>query len=203
MQTTLIWAGAVVIISIVFMFVFRKNLAGFIDKIISIGKNGIVTVNPQLQTTPETKSSTEELLKAFSSNVILHQEETIRRLVEEKGITDAQDTIVFLLRLLASTQVAFWFEYVNSIIWGSQIAILQDLNAKPLGETPLVLMGFYNIAAQTWPDVFVNYSFAQYIGFLITHNLLKWDDNKYYITDVGKEFLQYLINSGKPMFRPF
>jgi len=165
---TLAWPGAVVIIAIAFMYLFRKQIGGFIDRIKTISKNGVMTVNPQLQTISEKQSSTDILLEAFSSKVILSQEDAIKKLMEVQGIEGENKIIAFLLRLLAITRIGYLFEHINSVIWGSQIAILQHLNAKPDGESPMALMSFYNTAAQNWPDVFVNYSFSQYIGSLLS-----------------------------------
>jgi hypothetical protein len=198
-----VWPVTVLVIAIIFMLLFRKDISSLLARIQRIGRNGIHTLPSQVQKATERKSSAEELMRAFDSKTLLEQEKNIKKDLESRGLPSQQETIDVLVRHLAATQVALRFEFINKIIWGSQILILINLNSKPLGETLEILKPFYQEAAKTFPDVFANYTFDRYLDFLVSANLIIFQNGRYFITTVGRDFLGYLVATGQTGVRPF
>lgn len=196
------WPGSIVVIAIFFMVFFHKDISALLARIQKISKEGILTSSHQPQKVPESKSTAEELMRAFDSKVLLEQETSIKKDLERRGLSNQQETLNVLVRHLAATQLALFFEYVNTLIWGSQVGILQHLNSTPQGETSEKLKSFYDYAAIIYPDAFANYSIEQYLGFLVTSKLITQIGDQYLITDLGRDFLGYLVNTGRTGFRP-
>lgn len=199
----LAWPGVVLIVIIIFLFLFRRDISALLGRIQKISRNGIQVSSSQIQKATDQKSSAEELMRAFDSITLREQEKSIKKDLENKGLSSQQETIDILVRHLAATQMALRFEFINKIIWGSQVAILVNLNSKPLGETFEMLRPFYQEASKIYPEAFTNYTFDQYLNYLVSANLVILKDGKYFITTLGRDFLGYLVATGQTGIRPF
>lgn len=195
------WPVAVVIIALSFMLIFRKQIIAFLQRVKTVSHKGIETALGQEQLIVESKKPSyfEEFMK-ITSPILRQQEEAIEKDIKEKGLTE-NETKSVLVRHLAIYQLAFLFEQINSIIWGSQIKLLEDLNSKPLGETRENLKRFYELGATLYPATYENYSFVKYLNYLVLSGLINEKEGKYFITDFGREFLIYLASTGKTGFR--
>ena len=197
------WPAAAVILVIFFLIVFRKDISALLRRAQKIGKNGIQIFAPQSQGFPEKKSSAEELMRAFDSLTLLEKEKSIKKDLESRGLLNQQEVIDVLIRHLAVAQMSLAFEYINKLIWGSQLEILVHLNAKPQGEPPDMLKPSYENAALTYPTAFAGYTFDQYLNFLVSTKLITFREGKYFIANFGRDFLAYLVNTGQTSLRPF
>lgn len=194
----LAWPLAVIII----VFVFRKQISNLIERIQKISKSGIQTHPQQPQETTDRSSAAEELMRAFDSITLREQEENIRRNLEQRGITEQQERINILIRHLAAAQLIRHFEYVNNMIWGSQIRLLRFLNTLSTGATVNMVRPFYEQA--NLPGEFAErYPIESYLDFLTSNNLVILEGDHYKITQLGRDFLQYLIAMGRSEDRPF
>jgi hypothetical protein len=144
------------------------------------------------------------LMKAFDSVILLESETFIKKDLENRGLDDKK-AIDILSRHLAATQLALRFEYIYSSIWGSQINLLKYLNSRaPYGDTVESIKSiFYETATSLYPEVYNNYSFEAYIHFLISRTLIVQSDNIFNITNLGRDFLIYLIQTGKSESRAY
>jgi|WetSurMetagenome_2_1015567.scaffolds.fasta_scaffold56119_2 hypothetical protein len=199
----LAWPAAFLIIGIFFIIFFRKDISMLLARTEKIGKDGLVASTSELQKSDEKQSTAEELMRQFDSIVLLEQEKAIKSDLDSRGTLEPAETIDVLIRHLATTQITLLFEYINTLIWGSQIALLNYLNSKPQGEIIAALRPFYDFAAQFHPDVFENYLFEQYMNFIVSHKLIVQQTERYFITNLGKEFLRYLVATGRTGSRPF
>jgi len=191
------WPLVALIVIVFFMVLFKKDISLFLGRTQKIGKDGIHTLTVQIQQDPEKESLTEKLMKEFSSIILREQEDTIRKDLEGNN---QQDKINLLIRRLALNQIILNFERVNAVIWGSQIAILDHLNSRN-GDTTETLKTFYDSMARIYPDTFANYSFENYLNFMVGFNLITQQQNRYFITNLGREFLVYLAASGQTKSR--
>ena len=201
------WPLAIILISIGFFFIFHKGLSSLISRISKIGREGLeatppTTISSQKSSTEE-KLSYEQLMKAFDSVVLREQEENIKKELENFTFPGEQEKINVLVKYLASTRIALRFSYTEKSIWGSQIRILEFLNSKVDGATEEEVKAFYDIAAKAFPETFSNYSFDKYINFLTSHILIVKKNSNLLITNLGRDFLTYLVNTGNTGFRPF
>jgi hypothetical protein len=199
----LAWPGAFLILGLVFIFVFKKAIFSLLMKIQKISKEGIQT-GSIIQTQENTKSSADELMKAFDSVVLLEGETLVKKDLESRGLDDKK-AIDILSRHLVATQLALRFEHIYSNIWGSQINLLKYLNGRvPYGDTAENIKSiFYDSAAIIYPEVYNNYPFETYLYFLTSKTLIIRADNIYNITNLGRDFLIYLVQTGKSEARAY
>ncbi len=194
------WPLVVLILGILFMIGFYKPITSLIGRVQEINKSGIRTSPSQIQQGSEqARQAADEIMKTFDNILLKEIEDSINKDLETKGLGKSEEAIKVLVRLLASNRVLLAFESLYSIIWGSQISILQTLNTKPDGETIDAFRPIYDFASSLYPDAFNNYSFDRYIDFLKKTNLITPLGDRYYITVFGREFLSYLIRSGRNM----
>ena len=196
-----VWPGVVLILGILFILLFKKDISTLLGRTKKIGKGGIEIVSSELQKSSQSKSSTEELMRTFDSVSLLENEKRIKEDLEERKLADPQDKIDVLVRHLAVYQLSYLFERFNNSIFGSQISILQHLNSKSLGETAEPLEPFYANAAKKYPETYADYPFENYLSFLVTAGLLEKKDERYSVTALGRDFLIYLVNSAAPTER--
>lgn len=196
------WPVITLLLGLTFMIMFKKNISNFLERTHKISKDGIHAGLPQVQTI-DTKSSAEELLKELSSIAIQEQEDNIKKELDNRGFTNSQDKINFLIRYLAINLLSLHFERINAAIWGSQISILQHLNSRIDGDTVMILKSFYDNVYRMYPETFTNYSFEQYMQFLVTFNLIKQQGEQYFIANIGREFLVYIAATGQTKWRSF
>ena len=79
---------------------------------------------------------------------------------------------------------------------------MQYLNANP-GQEKNALKVFYDKAAQDYPNVFTNFPYDTYLNFLSSNLLITEENGKYYITYMGVDFLNYIINTSKNFHKIF
>jgi hypothetical protein len=193
-------------IAVLFMLIFRSNIAALIDRVKSfkVGDKE-VQVGAPAQSPPDVKpDATEELMKAIDNPVVLREEDAIRRDLETRHIP-TQDREKVLIRIVALTNLRMFFEGIYSLIWGSQIYVLEHLNGLHNGAPKSeVKKLFYDDAAAKYPLHFTAYPFEGYIGFLKNSKLVIEDGEILCITDLGVEFLAYLARTGRSLarFRP-
>jgi hypothetical protein len=104
-----------------------------------------------------------------------------------------------VLDFAAAAVIIGFFERTYLLIFGSQIAALQALNsAAGEGGFPVdILKTWYELGVLKGPELYANYSFDQWLGFLESAQLVaRLPDNKVTISINGRGFLKYLIHQG-------
>ncbi|GEM_PF-1584824 len=209
------WPLVVVIVVLVFMFKFHQPITNFINRIRGISPTtGVQTsdVSPQQSVERGNLSADElmdklklslganELMRSLDSPVLREVEENIKNELRTRQLVDSIEAIPVLIRYLAVARLAYFFEYIYGMIWGSQLSILNYLNTRPNGETSDILkFHFYDPTAKLYPDVFKIYPFETYLSFLKDSKFIVEEGSHLKITHLGREFLVYLVNSGKTM----
>lgn len=198
------WPIAALIFGLVFIFVFKKPISSLCMRLQKISKDGIQAGSIEQSQEINKKSSADELMKAFDSAVLLEGETLIKKDLESRGLSD-KEAIDVLSRHLAATQLALRFEGVYSAIWGSQIGVLKNLNSKaPNGDTAEnIKSAYYDVAATFYPKIYGDYPFEAYLQFLISRTLIIKTDRGYGLTNFGRDFLIYLVQSGKNESRAY
>lgn len=94
------------------------------------------------------------------------------------------------------------FERIYSIIFGSQIRILQRLNHS-ITENVDDLKFYYENAVKIYPESYKNYNYLDYLQFLIINRLVNFDqeNNTLTITAFGQDFLRYITESNLSLER--
>ena len=199
------WPVAVFLFSVFFVILFRRSIHELIGRIREVSRDGIKAGSEHPQKgAVATPPDADKLMRAFDSVVLQQQEEAIQNDLHRKGLTDKSKTIDILVRHLAATQLNLYFEKVNSVIWGSQIHLLQELNSKTLPVPAESLLPFYEIAAKKYPKPYEDYTFEDYLRYLQVNGLVVINEGSdYQITELGSEFLQYLAKTGHTGYRRY
>jgi hypothetical protein len=114
-----------------------------------------------------------------------------------------EEQVNILVRHLAVTQLCHRAEFIYRTIFGSQIILLKFLNTSGVG-TKAHLSQIYEIAKSQSPEVYANYSFEQYLHYLLTWILITTPDNEqYFITIAGQEFLKWMTAARVSENKPF
>ena len=199
----LAWPLVVVIITVIFMIVFRKPISDLIRGIRKVTRKGIEAGDDQTQTHIPSDRAVDDLMKAFDSVVITSNEQLVYDDLKKRGLDTGGDTVKVLVRHLASTQVQLHLEVILSGIWQSQVRILEILNNAGPSLTDEFLLRVYKEAAKKYPATYENYSFKAYLEHLIRSRLVIQDGDGYSITDLGVELLLYVVRTGRRPVRPF
>ena len=136
--------------------------------------------------------------------IVQHQEELIRASLKKFNLdVNPKETIDLLIKHLAVTQLWLTAERVYRMIFGSQITLLKFLNTSGGSTSKVTLSQYYDVVKTQFPESYNNYSFEQYLQFLLTQGLITTEDNEHYvITMGGKEFLKWIMEAGLPEDKP-
>lgn len=200
------------------ILVFRKPLAALLGREsvqVGLSKEGLTlaasaAVKIQAGSEPVAKGlsdpETEKRLEAVRNiNVVpiaLEQAGLIRTDLEKLGVNQ-EEQVEILVKHLAVTQLWLRAEITYRIIFGSQIALLKALNTLNSG-TRAQLSQFYENAKAQFPQLYANYSFEQYLHYLLSQSLITAQDpDRFAITVAGKEFLKWMTEMGLAENKPF
>jgi len=184
----------------VFICMFRRNIAGLLDRAKTVGYRGVeLQADIPDQTHRDVgKAAADRLVHALDSPALKDTEKFIRELLTNLKIDEAGDKEKVLIRYLAADELLIRFMQVESSIWGSQIYILEHLNDAregiPKEEVKAV---YYDKAAEKYAEVYALYTYDNYLAYLRAFGLIIDRNGRLCISQFGVEFLQYLINRGK------
>jgi hypothetical protein len=199
----LAWPAVVLVLGLVALFMFKRNIAGRIDKIQKIERIGVSMGAEQTQAVSETKrSGFQELMDSTSSPLLRQQESKIRDDLNARGVTNEQEIIKVLTRAAAGLWLVIRWEQLDRIIFGSQLMMLIALNASALGLSVEQIGEFYKVAKNQFPAAYENYLFEQWLGFLVSQGLISKGGNGYQVTLDGKEFMSWLVQAGRTQPHP-
>jgi len=147
---------------------------------------------------PTTIGNVKELLDRIgTSRVITDLESKIREELQNRGLNVKDDAAVVLLRHLAGTQLLLEFERIHSVIFGSQIFLLKELNKLPDGISEAEVFAHFLNVKNRFPETFKEWNGDQYLAFLYGRYLIvKNPDNNVRITELGNEYLTWITRNG-------
>lgn len=165
---------------------FRKEIASIIPNLEEAGMGGVKLRAPSQQAAkPEPIGSSNEGL----GPALKREAEAITISLEK---TDPKDREAQLIRELAYCTLGRHFDGTYGQIFGSQIAGLRKLaglNSVSISDAE----EFYKTeAVGKNPEAYKNFSFHNWLSFLRGRKLIVEKDEKIEITELGREFLNYL-----------
>lgn len=143
--------------------------------------------------TPSQFQNVDDFYATYDNVLLRETEGTVRKLSDQYEPGSARER--FFVRFVASGFWIFVFELVWANTCRSQILALERLNKGPLRSEDL--RPHYQQAATAQPQVYKNYSFEQWLSSLRTQILIKDHPTGIEITVRGREFLKYLIHTGR------
>jgi len=197
MIESLAWPGAVVLICVIFMLIFRSSIRSFIDRCWKISPSGAEAYPPEPQQRAEATAAREITIRQDAeekSTVLKEIEENIRRQLENES-----KDIIF--EKMASLVLQSGINFTYSQIFGSQLALLVNLNSRPDGQLLEEFSRYYDVFCTRAKNMFPQWenlpTLEQYIDFLKSQGLITFKEGKYYITNLGREFLVSLVRTGR------
>ncbi len=122
--------------------------------------------------------------------------------IPEFRTADSARRINLLLHATAWLVTIAQFADADGAIWGSQLGLLEHLNAVG-ADTPANLKArFYDPAAARFPPMFANYPFQSYLSWLQGSQLVEPVGESVQITQLGRDYLAWRVwarRAPKPM----
>lgn len=199
------WPHLTFLFAVFFVFLFRKSLFGLISRITSIDKGGIkVSQTPEAQREEQKKEAVQELLLAIGDSIVLRDVEgRIEKDLKGRGLETDGDTIKVLIKHLGATKILLEFEQIHNLIFGSQIFLLKKLNeVAGQGKPREFIAAYFEHAKSLFPEQLGNWSLEQYLAFLIVRLLVTTQGNIFHITNLGVEYLTWMIRNGRREDKP-
>ncbi|MDO8602591.1 MAG: hypothetical protein Q7O04_01935 [Candidatus Omnitrophota bacterium] len=199
------WPHLTFLFAVFFVFLFRKPLFGLISRITSIDKGGIkASQTPEAQREEQKKEAVQELLLAIGDSIVLRDVEgRIEKDLKERGLETDGDTIKVLIKHLGAAKILLEFEQIHNLIFGSQIFLLKKLNeVAGQGKPREFVAVYFEHAKSLFPEQLGNWSLEQYLAFLIARLLITTQGNTFHITNLGVEYLTWMIRNGRREDKP-
>ena len=199
------WPIAVIVIALI----FRRSIKDLIGRTKKLkgGNFGLETEVNQSGDQMGLKSSNSKLeeiekgLHIISDDTRKHFAAQIINDTKLEEAKSEEEKAKILFAYCEALYFYFQFERVYSLIFGSQIRILNHLNSS-FHETTESIKFFYDSAVERNPEL-SKYPYEDYLDFLKFQGLtLIGEEGSIVITSFGRDFLKFLIDSGKSDLRP-
>jgi hypothetical protein len=140
---------------------------------------------------PEDIARRQEAVRTYGGDnpLLLEQIQNIKNDLETLHYPiESEATAEVLIRHLAATQLLQRAEFLYRVIFGSQLSAIRTLNETgPHPEN--IVRRFYDAARNRAPRFYGDYTFEQWVGFLLHQNVVVFENERYAITRYGREFL--------------
>jgi hypothetical protein len=211
----LVWPIAVIIIVIIVVLLLKKSLQDLLTRVTKLKYGETVAEVSQVRQEANEKSliaqsqvdkpneTIEKALGIFSSSTIDRAKNVVETESKINELTDDSKKVDRLIKYSEALYLILSFERLYNSIFGSQLYILDFINTINT-ETKNDLKVFYDNAKEKYPDFYETYSYDEYFNFLLNHELIIINkDNTCSITWLGRDFLKYLIETGKTISKRF
>jgi hypothetical protein len=199
------WPHLSFVFGVFFVLLFRRPLSGLISRVTSIDKGGIKALQtPEAQREVQKKETVQQLLLVIGDSIVLQDiEGRIKADLKEKGLETEGDTIKVLTKHLAATKVLLEFEQIHNLIFGSQIFLLKKLNeVAGQGKPSEFVATHFQHVQSLFPEPLGAWTLDQYLAFLLSRLLITTKGNVFHITNLGVEYLTWMVRNGKTENNP-
>ena len=190
-----IWAAMVYLLGAKALKQFEQTISRTLDRLKKAGPAEFepITSSTQLTVAVDPEEAASALPEATQPDSLQAYFECKLKETLPPGSPAERET--FLLRGLASMQIAWLLETLNFLIYGSQLVLVDRAKSGPV---PLeTARGIYEAAESLYPDFYKTYAFEGWLFWLTdVAKLLRQDDVSIVLTDEGREFLKYVITRG-------
>lgn len=202
------WPAAAVFVALALMIVFRSSLSQAIARLRRVRVPGfdaetsdVTKEQVQAQASAKTDSSealhpapAKDLGEPFMSSILVERTKVLLNDPQYKAITDQAEKERLLARIIASLQYSLSFEQTFQVIFRSQIVALRVCN-NSYGPLPIAnVHAIYATAVPPLDRLEGGYKFDRWLNFITVYaEFLRIDGDQVSITDLGREFLKYLI----------
>lgn len=199
MPEALIWPAVVcvaaIVIGIAALCVLRPALLRLVDRTAKVGKDGAVFERPQEGAKSQPLLSFEDLMKEPISATVLERESAIATQLGTFALRSEEEKRKVLIRAFAGARIALEHNTAAHLIFSSQLRLLIALNARASGLPIEEAQRFFTEARAVFPEIYVNRTFEDWFGFVLSQNLAVRRDHRFEITQFGTDFLKYLVDA--------
>lgn len=142
----------------------------------------------------------EKLLLVVGDNIVIQNiVEKINAELESKGLSTEGDSVKILTKHLAGTQLLLIFEQIHGVIFGSQIYLLKKLNESAgVGKPVDFVHAHIDHVKSLYAETLSSWGHEQYLSYLFSQQLItKGENEKIHITNLGVEYLTWIIRNGR------
>jgi hypothetical protein len=200
------WPLAVIIVVLILKgsvqsLIARVRRAAVGNKAFEFSENAaIVGEQQQIAKPPETAPvvSSNELPPPAPSPAVARVEAPIAAAINSSQASE-EIKRSWLIRIAAIARLERAHEATYRVIMGSQLSLLLQANAVPHVDFDGA-RSIYNEAKARYPDLYKTFEFETWVGWLshsgLTETKGPLNSPQITITDIGKEFLHYLVHAG-------
>lgn len=189
------WPIATVILG----FILKQPIEKLLGRLISAKhKDTEFGFAPEVQHTPKLASSGSiaDAVPHDNLGLIAEQEAKIYESLDSLKIENAEDKLKVLAKHHANLILRSAYAQINSIIYNSQLLLLNALNVQDAPVELSFFYSFYNDAKKNYPDNYDSFSFDAWLKYLKNVGLINTKEEKYFITKFGRGFLTALTEAG-------
>ncbi len=203
----LAWPVVGLILGLCTLAMIREPIKGFLSKMRSINAGGVTMEAPPEAQRNESEKSNQEavhqlLLGVSETPAMVDLDAKIRQDLLGRGLQVDGDVPKVLIRYLASAGLLLQFEQVHALILGSQISLLKKLNAVRGVGRPFAFVTAHIDEAKSQNPPIQEWTYKQYLDFLIGRNLVRHNEDSAFITDFGIEYLTWIVRMGRNEDKP-
>ncbi|MBJ2124798.1 hypothetical protein [Flavobacterium sp. IB48] len=136
----------------------------------------------------------DRILAKFSDSTLKSLDKIIENETQISTIDNPQNKYDRIYKYAKILILVKNIEKIHALIFGSQIRLLQRLNYS-YSESKSDLKQYYDDAVKKNSEGYNDYSYENYLNFLVINDLVKIDNETVSITDYGKDFLRYIVEA--------
>jgi hypothetical protein len=149
----------------------------------------------------ESSDQIQTLLQSFDPPALLDDERALFADLEARKLDSKSDTSKVLVRHFAKMRILWRCEVVYRLIFGSQLRFLKTLNVSGAMSEENAHQ-YYVTATQSYREVFPEKDSKPYFTFLIRQGLVIVQNDSFFVSNFGREFLSWLIQMGVSEDKP-
>lgn len=193
------WPLTVVVLGFGGMLLYKRQVSSLLGRTKKVGGKGVTFAQAQPSSPTEDKAALEEIMGSYDNQLLLEQEENIRKDIVARGLDSPDATEKALVRTLAALQLLVLFAELNRQIFRGQLNFLTYVNSQQQGVPVAETERFYDEGHRDWPkEAAESQSFDMWLDFLDANSgLVQRTGDQVAITMRGREFLKWRIEAGK------
>jgi hypothetical protein len=207
MNATLAWPIVTLVFALFFTAFFRRQIGELIGRV--TGLWGVKAELPASQ--PKPREISKELpssplaspsgiqqvdVSPLQAPVFAHVENELTKLALSTELERK-----YLIRTVVQARFLTHYMRAARFVFGSQLQLMTQANGSG-GPVPIThAKDIYKSAARQHRDLYRNFAFETWLRFLTDNNFIEVQQEKVVVTDLGRDFMNYLVNSHDTGYR--
>jgi hypothetical protein len=195
------WPTVALVVALVAIGLFRKQIGEFLSRLTEFwwmkatpptSQPPPKEISKELPSEPPKRATDSNQLNISPLQAPLFAE--IEKKLKELGFMPEMER-KYLIHTVVEAQFIMHHMRAARFVFGSQLGLLTQANGVG-GPVPIVqAKEMYNQASRQFGNIYRGFSFDNWIGFLINNNFVVVQNDKVIATDLGRDFMNYLVNN--------